>query len=249
MNQTLRILMSILLLFLCIASTSNAVANEKVLEISLKQGMLVSLIDPKDNKSEQAKAKRQQYYENAIPLAKQYGYQNHGPLRVTQKLVGNRELKTLIVATWPNEAADLTFETLPQWQPYKTMRPQIWDELNFYKAVNQQDKTLRFSEKKFYTIAFAYFNDKHPNDYHQYMAGIKSAAEAVGGRFIHKMQNPRFVTHSESIEQPNEINIVEWDSYDGISQFQKSEGFLDHAHLLNSGTRKFELYRISPIFK
>lgn len=232
-----------------LASNSYLIAKERVLEIPLNKGMLFSLINPKNNPSEEAKEKLKIYYDKALPLAREYGYKSHGPLRVSEKLAGNRDLSLLIAATWPSENADFTFEGLEQWQKYKDMRPAIWDELNFYKAVNEKTKTLRFSENKFYTIAFAYFDDKFPNDYQTYMEGIQSAVAQAGGKFIHKMSQPRFVSHTPSLSAPNEINIVEWDSYDGLAKFQKSEGFLDYAHFLNSGTEKFELYRIAPVFR
>ena len=243
--------MSLITIFLVsmLATGVNAAteSSTKAITIELPKDGLLSVINPKTKQTEAAKKALAIYYEKAIPLAASLGYQNHGALRVTETVVGNDQPGVFILASWPNEAADFAFESLPEWREYKVLRPQIWNRLNFYKASASEDKTLQFSQNKHYSVAFAWLDEGQPDDYQNYMNGIQQAVSEAGGRFIHNMTEPRFISQSPSSIGPNEITFVEWDSLSGLTDFQNSQGFKQYASLLSSGTTRFELYRITPV--
>ncbi|MEL6869691.1 MAG: hypothetical protein AAFO81_07815 [Pseudomonadota bacterium] len=241
-----------LLTLLCACSTDSAridsaQATPQALQFELRAGQLLSIIEPYNNTSAEAKAAMKIYYAKALPLAAQFGYQNHGALRVVETVVGREQPSVFVVASWPDEAADLSFESQPEWQQYKSMRPLIWDELRFYKAQAETAKTLRFRQDKHYTIAFAWHDVTAPNDYQTYLDGVMPAVETAGGRFIHTLRTPRFVSHATAQPGPSEINIVEWDTEDGLDLLQSSDLFTKHYNYLQSGTTRFDLYRIAPI--
>ena len=248
-----RLLVTIPALVLIVMWVTSAFATgqtpPKSLVLNLEPDNLLSLIQPSAKQTAEAKAALKIYYENAIPLAKTFGYRNHGTLAVTETVVGNQNPRVFVLASWPNEAADLSFESQPGWEEFKALRPVIWDQLRFYKASIQQAKTLTFSEQKFYTLALAWLDKSQPTDYAEYLRGITSTVTQVGGKFIHSMRNPRFVSHTNTETGPDEITFVEWDSLKALNHFQQSEGFRQHAPLLKSGTQRFELYRIKPVFK
>ena len=221
------------LLCACSARIGSVQATPQALQVELRAGQLLSIIEP--------------YYAKALPLAAQFGYQNHGALRVVDTVVGREQPSVFVVASWPDEAADLSFESQPEWQQYKSMRPLIWDELRFYKAQAETAKTLRFRQDKHYTIAFAWHDVTSPNDYQTYLDGVMPAVETAGGRFIHTLRTPRFVSHATAQPGPSEINIVEWDTEDGLDLLQSSDLFTKHYNYLQSGTTRFDLYRIAPI--
>ncbi|GAB5379433.1 MAG: hypothetical protein Alis3KO_28290 [Aliiglaciecola sp.] len=224
-------------------------AQAKSLDVALQKDNLLSIINPKTKKTESAKEGLKVYYEKAIPLARSFGYQNHGTLRVTETVVGSKQPGVFVLASWPSNEADLTFESDPRWQDYKGLRNQIWEELNFYKAPTMDAKTLTFSQDKYYSVAFAWLDGQNPNDYRAYMDGIQDAVSEAGGKFIHSMVNPRHVSMNEALKGPDEITFVQWDSEQGLLDFQQSEGFKRHAHLLKNGTKQFELYRVQPVIK
>lgn len=230
-------------------STPDSDAKPKVLKVVLKKDMLLSIINPKTIDSDKAKAALKVYYDKAIPLAQSYGYKNHGALRVTETLVGKDQPGVFVLTTWPSEEADLTFESHPDWQQYKALRPVIWEKLNFYKSPSSTDKALYFSGDKFYTVAFAWLNQANPQDYHEYMQGISSSVEAVGGRFIHSMKNPRYVSHTDQAPGPDQITFVEWDSVQALEKFRGTDGFKQYQPYLSSGTTQFRLYRIQPVIR
>lgn len=221
----------------------------KSLDVTLQKDNLFSIINPKTRSSKSAKEGLKVYYEKAIPLAKSFGYRNHGTLRVTETLVGDKQPGVFVLASWPSNEADLSFESDPRWSEYKGLRNQIWSELNFYKAPTDTAKTLSFAQNKFYSIAFAWLDGQNPNDYQTYLQAIQDAVSAAGGKFIHSMVNPRTVSFNEPLNGPDQITFVQWDSKKGLTDFQKSEGFKRHAHLLRTGTKQFELYRVQPIIK
>lgn len=221
----------------------------RAISLDLEKDTLLSIINPKNNQSEEAKAALKIYYEKAITMATSFGYQNHGALRVTETVIGNEEPGTFVLATWPSDEADQNFESQPEWQQYKNMRPIIWDELNFYKSPVRQAKNLSFHESKFYTVAFAWLTPYQAGDYATYLEKIEKSVEDAGGRFIHDMQQPRFVSHSRPPIGPDQITFVEWDSQEGLNDFVNSSGFKSNSHYLSSGTKHFELYRIQPVFR
>ena len=214
--------------------------------VKLNKNSLLSIINPIVRQDDAAKQALKVYYEKALPMAESYGYRNHGSLLVTETFAGSDEPKLFVVASWPDEAADFAFESAPEWKKYKPLRPKIWQTLNFYKAPSQQEKDLSFRQDKHYTIAFAWFNQQNPGDYHEYLENIETTVNQLGGSFIHSMQSPRFVSHNEGQKGPDEITFVEWDSESALNQFKDSETFRQYSPLLRSGTERFELYRVKP---
>jgi hypothetical protein len=108
---------------------------------------------------------------------------------------------------------------------------------------------LSFRHDKDYTIALAWHDPAAPDDYRAYLEGVMPAVEAVGGRLFHTLLNPRYVEEASDASGPSEITIMEWDSAFDLAAFQSSDTFLEHYSKLHSGTTRFELYRVAPIFE
>lgn len=217
------------------------------IEIHLDPGELLSLISLRNRNTPEARQALQVYGREAITLAHDHGFENHGTLRVIETVVGDQAPELFILGTWPSEERDLAFEALPDMQPYKEMRPIIWDELKFYKDESEAPTTLRFRADRHYTIAFAWHDPAMPEAYRSYLDHVTPAVEGAGGRFIHTLMNPRFVAESSAAPGPSEINIVEWDTAQGLDELQTSKAFLQNYDKLHAGTTRFELYRAVPV--
>lgn len=213
-------------------------ASEKALTVPLEKGNLLSVINPKTRKDAAAKQALKTYYAKAIPLATRYGYQNHGALKVVETLKGKGQPGVFVLATWPSQAADAEFEANPEWLQYKKLRKQIWHELKFYKAPVSDVSTLRFVEDKFYTWTFSWFDV--PTATHQQQA--VHAIERAGGQVMHQMQQPRYVSHSDSMPTPTYIMFAEWDSEAAYRAYVQGE-------LANPAQVKQEIYLLKPVIR
>ena len=208
--------------------------SEKSLSISLQQGNLLSIIEPTRIRTEEADEAHKRYYDVAIDLAQQYGYKNHGVLRVTETLKGKNQPGIFALATWPNAEADATFESLPMWQEYKALRPVIWETLRFFKSSAQQDTQLVFKKDKIYTVAFSWFAEGYTQEQNE------KALKKAGGERMFQMHNPRFDTHSAPYNGPDLVTITAWQTIDSYKTYNE---------MVNLQYAQQEIYRVAPIIR
>lgn len=218
----------------------------KTVQLDFKKGQVLSFTVIDSKKGAAATAARDEYYEKAFPLAGQFGLSRDIGFNVVAVPVGAFKPHAVVLFSWPTADAEKQFSAHPDWPPIKAMRPDIWDELRVYNDVLKQDMSLTFNAEKTYTLAAAWINPKHPNDYEKYLSGIQTAVTESGGRFIYKMQNPSFEAHAAPQGAPDQVLLVEWDTADGLQKFGASAGFKANAKYLGSGTSLFELSVLSP---
>lgn len=232
-----------------IAQVPGFAQDGKSMAISLDKGNLLSIIEPKAIGTEESKQARKRYYDVAIDLAQSYGYRNRGALRVVETLVGKEAPTTFVLASWPTPEADAAFESHPEWQEYKALRPVIWETLRFYKAPVNEASELTFSEHKTYTISFVWLKEKGEGGFRQYQENIKDALEVAGGKPMYQMQTPRFDTHSAPFDGPDVITLIEWNNEEGYDMLMQSEAFADNRALFIDNTQKQGVYRIAPVIR
>lgn len=220
-------------------------ADEMPLIIDLKRGELLSIISVISEKGEAAEMARAQYYQRAFPLAEPFGLKREGQLKVLASPIGAHKSEAIILFSWPSKSAELALEADPAWPEIKALRPQAWHDLRIFTDELESDLTLTFAPDKTYTLAMAWIDQENPNDYDLYMENIRDAVSEVGGRFVYKMFDPKFESHKLEDGAPGQVTLVEWDSPQGLSEFQKSEGFKSNANLITSGTTRFEILVLS----
>ena len=243
LSQQLSAILIVFLSMLTFMLQAQATSEKKSFSIDLKKGQLLSMIEPLSKAGANNVVK--QYYQTAIPLAQKHGFENKGSLISQKTIIGNYAPQGIVFATWPSQAAEKSFADEPQWPSLKKLRPLAWEELKIFTAEVKQDTTLEFDAKKHYTLAIAWFNPEHPNDYPQYVKNIESVLTESGGRFVYKMLNPSFEALSSKQTAPNQLTIVEWDDVDGLQKLQAKEEYQSHLHLLQNGVVDFELHLLS----
>jgi len=217
--------------------------SQQSLSINLEKGQVLSLVAPipKEGGSTHLKA----YYDQAFPLADKYGLRNEGRIQTVSTIIGNFTPSAWTLFTWPSEEAMSALEADPLWPDIKALRPLAWDELKIVSAVVDEDKELRFSADKYYTVAFSWFNPEKPNSYLQYIKNIESILPKVGGRFIHLMRMPVYEVHASNPIAPGQVTFVEWDTIDGLQKLQANEEYQEQLGLLREGTIGFELHLLT----
>lgn len=216
--------------------------------VSYKKGQLVSIISVEANEGEAADTARNTYYATAIPLAERYGLSRDGQLSVIATPQGTHKPAAVLFFSFPSTQAEQDLIAHPDWPTAKALRPAAWKVLRIYSDVVDDDLTLNFRFDKIYSLAVAWINPEKPNDYSSYLNNIEPAVTASGGRFMHKVYDPRFEAHDIAIKlAPGQLTFVEWDSPSGLQAFQKTQGFKDNAALLGSGTTRFELMLLKAL--
>ena len=233
-----------LMMLLMLCAVSYAVeADESVISFAPGAAMQVIVAIGKENAGEI----RTEYYNTAIPLARSYGFSTVARLKVDKSLVGNITAPVIVIGKWDDVERWQAFQNDPRWPALKAMRAKGWQQLDLYTKALEQPLDLKFEPGKFYTLAFASFNPEHPNDYTNYLHNIQQSLSEAGGKFIYKMIQPGFDTHSEFAQQVNQITLVEWDSAEGLQQLLASPDYLKHKHLLETGVTDFAFLRVSAM--
>ena len=75
----------------------NALASSQQWAVDIEPGQVVQLIAPVS--LPETLALRKQYYRDAIPLAEQYGFKNHGQLIIEKTILGDFKPPTLIMSS------------------------------------------------------------------------------------------------------------------------------------------------------
>lgn len=229
------------------SETPAAISAPKLVKLDFKKGQVLSFTVIDSKEGDAASTARGQYYETAFPLAKTFGLSRDMGFKVLAVPVGKFKPQAVALFSWPSVAAEKKLNTHPNWPSIKALRPEAWDELRIYDDVLKQDMSLTFNSAKTYTLAAAWINPKHPNDYEKYLSGIQTAVTQSGGRFIYKMHSPSFEAHAAPQGAPDQVLMVEWDTPEGLQKFGESAGFKANAKYLGSGTKLFELAVLSPV--
>ena len=229
------------------ATKATAITTPKTVQLNFKKGQVLSFTVIESKKGEAAAAARDNYYKTAFPLASQFGLSRDMGFDVVAVPVGDFKPQAVALFSWPSADAERNFNAHPEWPAIKATRPDAWDELRIYNDVLKNDMSLSFDSSKTYTLAAAWLNPKHPNDYEKYLSGIQSAVTESGGRFIYKMHNPAFEAHAAPQGAPDQVLLVEWDTPDGLQKFGSSAGYKANAKYLGSGTKLFELSVLAPV--
>lgn len=227
------------------ATTPAAEQAAKPMSLELKKGELLSIISVISNQGEAADAARREYYQSAFPLASQYGLTREGQLRVVATPIGDHKSEGIIFFSWPSAEAEAGLEAEVAWPGIKALRPKAWEDLRVFTDEIEEDLALTFDADKTYTIAMAWTNPENPDHYDLYMDGIQDAVAEVGGRFIYKMFDPKFESHKLTSGGPGQVTLVEWDSPQGLANFQSTDGFKANAKYLTSGVTRFEILVLS----
>ncbi len=230
-----------------VAQTATQAAETKPasLTLDLNKGALLSIISVIPKQGEAADAARSEYYQTAFPLASGYGLQREGQLRVVAAPIGAHDSKGIIFFSWPSAEAEAALEAEAAWPGIKALRPKAWEDLRILTDELEDDLTLTFAPDKTYTLAMAWTNPENPKDYDRYMDGIEDAVASVGGRFVYKMFDPKFESHALDAGAPGQVTLVEWDSPQGLANFQETDGFKANAKYLTSGVTRFEVLVLS----
>lgn len=218
---------------------------EAPLQLKYKKGQLLTLIFLDRNDGKAGAVARKKYYETVVFPAEGFGLRLDATFSVKAIGVGSFKPEAVVVYSWPDKQAENKLAALPEWPKAKTLRSQGWDRLRSATSELDANMTLSFDPNKTYSIATAWLNPDFPDDYERYMSGIQAAVTKVGGKFIYKMQNPIYETHTKPFAAPDQITLVEWDSPASLAAFRETEGFKQNAKYLTSGTRRFELLLLS----
>ncbi len=229
------------------ATKTTAITAPKTVVLNFKKGQILSFTVIENKKGEAATTARNNYYKTAFPLASQFGLSRDMGFDVVAVPVGDFKPQAVALFSWPSAEAERNFNAHPDWPAIKATRPDAWDELRIYNDVLKNDMSLSFDASKTYTLAAAWINPEHPNDYEKYLSGIQSTVTESGGRFIYKMYNPAFEAHAAPQGAPDRVLLVEWDTPDGLQKLVSSTGYKANTKYLSSGTKLFELSVLTPI--
>lgn len=223
------------------AAPASAAEAKAPVTVTYQQGQLISIITSLPNSGEAAREAIAAYGASAFPLASTHGLKREGQLLVKAAPVGDHKPVVAIFYSWPSAAAEAAFNAEPAWPAIRDTRADAWEELRIYTDLVEKDMTLTFDPAKTYTLAMAWINPENPHDYDVYMKGIEPAVAQSGGRFMYKMSDPEFESHSLDAGAPGQVTLVEWDTPQGLENFGKTKGFKDNAKYLSSGVTRFEI--------
>lgn len=212
----------------------------KTATLALSKGQILTIVLPVALPGSEAVIK--EYYSKAFALARQFGLQNLFNLKVKQTYIGDIKAPIFGLFSWPDKSSEQKLLSHSQWPEIKAMRPAGWKHLNIFNTQLAQDINLKFSSRYHYTAVIAWFDPKHPDDYQQYLNNIEEALNDVGGKFILKLNNPTFESHSDEKVAPDQITFVQWQDASGFSKLQEHPEYKKHTHLFRTGLKGFEFY-------
>jgi uncharacterized protein (DUF1330 family) len=213
--------------------------------LDLKAGQVLQMALPKPRSGEAAKAARQAYYADAITLAEQFGDERLGTLSVTETVVGKTKPSALVFYAFPDEASRNSFEAHPDWPGYKAQRPDGWDELMIYSTTIGENLALQFNPDKHYTLAVAWTNPKHADDYGRYLKGVEADFDRVGARFMHEFKDIGYETHQDpNAEAPAQLTLVEWNTREGLMSLLGGDAYKANAEYFQRSVADFQFYRL-----
>ncbi len=237
---------SAILLATSSVADAKEVSPSNTWDVPLDKGALLSLINPELKTTKVAQENWRMFAKNALPLAGKAGYQFHGTLELVDTIIGNHNPGDFLVSTWPNTQADLAFDASKAFNEYKVLRPIIWEKINYYKAPAAQKTQLSFDENKTYTLMLAWTNSACGTAQStQCMSKMLPTLNQFGGKHIHSMATPRFV--SLTTEQgPTAILLTQWDSEADLARYVQSDEVKRMAAFNQKAVSRLEWYRVNP---
>ena len=219
-------------------------ADKKTLLVQYAPGEIMQLIAPVTEPEK--RALRDRYFEQNAETARKHGYRQEGVLLVEETLSGDFSPNVFVISRWPSLKAQKTFQALPSFSGVKALRREAWEALRLYDHELPDVLSLEFSQDKAYTIAFAWENPSNPGDYAEYLASLPPLLDKIGGRLMHNIEGIVLSAHNPHALAPQYISFIEWDAHDGIQQLQALPEFAELTKKQQSGTVRYELYRVSP---
>ncbi|MBR9826997.1 MAG: DUF1330 domain-containing protein [Alphaproteobacteria bacterium] len=230
-------------------STESFDGSDEVVQsitLSYEQGQLITISASIDLDGEDAAQAREAYFAQVLPIASGLGLRRDINLRIAETVVGQFEPGGYGVFSWPSAEAERGLSEHPDWLAIKALRPVAWDTLRLYSVVLEEDLELRFEAGKAYSVAVAWINPEYPENYDRYLDALEPALNAMGARYMYRMRDPRFESHSEDGPEPGRVTFVEWQSAQDLQAFLDSTAFAEVYPLLQQGVSRFELHRIEP---
>lgn len=235
-------LISMLVLFFAVSN--QVFASQQQWAVDIKPGQVVQLIAPVS--SPETLPLRRQYYRDAIPLAEQYGFTNHGQLVIEKTILGRFKPPTIIVGSWPSSMAISQFEQEPQWPKLKQDRSVAWQDIRLYNGEVDQPHNMIFLSDKTYTVAFAWVNGEHPDDYFEYLASVEPLLTEIGARFMFKIRYPKIESDQPNTPAPDQITFVEWPDANALARLRAMPKYQQIVSLLNRGVTQLDLHVVRP---
>ena len=228
----------------CTKASAQTQEEEQALQpgftLELKQGQVLQLVVPEE--SDEGRAARQTYYQNAFPIAERLGYRNEGMLGIRQTVRSDYDPSVFVFFSWPGGDAVQGYRSNPRFTEFKDLRREAWRELKIYDAEIDEDLKLVFDPAKHYSALFAWLDPETRADYTRYLEGIEPAVKRSGGRFIYKMYDPYMQALNDPSNGPGQITFVEWETEDGFAKVQQSPEYREHQSQFASSVLKFEFY-------
>ncbi|UTW59575.1 DUF1330 domain-containing protein [Kordiimonas sp. SCSIO 12603] len=223
-------------------NSSPVYAGNKAPALHLEKGQYLTVVLPETNPAKNML--REAYYSAAFPLAEKYGLKREAGLKVEQKIISDYSPSAALFFSYPDQASERKLTNEAMWPEIVKLRKEAWKEIKFYSATIEQDLNITFDPEKSYTLVVAWTNPEHPNDYFRYLDAIKQVVNEAGGRFIYKMQTPKYEANTKG-EAPAQLTFVEWDTPDAFAQLSRNPDYKKHVPLRESGIQKLEFYRLT----
>ena len=217
----------------------------KSVTIDLPPGALFSVIGFDYMRTDEAMRARADFQSSAIPIAVENGFTRHGALMVDGLSFGAFSPQGFLLTSWPSQEAFDRFERDPRWPEYSKLRRTIWNDIRYYRDVQEQGLSLTLRSDKFYTLAIAYTDPENAADYQEYLARLEGEVAKQGGKFILKLYDPKLESLSNT-QSPDQLTFIEWNDAEGPSRLLRSDAYEAAKHLGASGTTDLSFYLLRP---
>lgn len=211
------------------------------MELKTGEVLQFALVKPRDGDA--AKAVRERYFQTAIPYAQTLGDRALGNFRIRNTLLGDNKPVVMAVYAFPTETAMETFQSSPNFEEYKRMRVEGWEELHVFSATLPADMTLSFDPTKTYTLAAAWTNPGTMPAYQRYLDGIEPDFDEIGARYVAQLRDIDLQSQTDDAGDPSQITIVEWSKgKPDLAGLARTQGYKDNQNNFRSAIRRFDLY-------
>lgn len=216
----IRILSLTILSTLCLFSS----AQEKTISLSKGEALDLLLFNTNPESNEE----RNEYFEKAIPVALEWGYQPQYSTEISQPpSQGNYWPKTFILATWKNydKRLEFTKEIVKQYPLFHERRRKIWTTFNLTYWKVEEDLKVKIVSGKTY-IATAYWS-KEDGRFSSFEKSWSEEVTKQGGKIILELKEgiSPFGYHYN----PESFTITEWESDEAFDKFLDKNNKLDHS--------------------
>lgn len=227
---------------------SSAVADAENSQVSsitidLPERALFSVIASDRKGTDHGRQAYQTFQSRALPLAAEYGFRRHGTMILNGTAIGSFKPQVFLLTSWPSLDAFGRFQKDERWAEFAPLRASIWEDIRYYRKVQDEGLSLTLRSDKFYTLAIANIDQRNPEDYAQYLANLEGPVRENGGRFLLKIENPSLESLSGT-QAPGQMTFIEWDDEDGVNRLLSSQAYAATRQLVASGTTELSFYRL-----